>query len=109
MVYFLVQLALQFDKAVHGVVIHRLAKFEVYLLVLFEQGNRLGTALFDNLFDGLVVVEFRFLFEIADRITRRKYDLAVVILVDARYNLHQCRFAGTVQTDDADFRAIKEG
>ena len=64
-------------------------------------------ALFDNLPDGLCWIELRLLFEEADREARRNSRLALKFLIDAGEYPQQRTLSGTVQSDDADLRAIE--
>ncbi len=104
----LVEFALTLDQARHLVVRHRLAELLVDLVVLLQQGHRLGAALLDHLAHGLRGVELRLLLQIAHRVTRREDHLALKVLVDARDDLHQRRLTRTVQTDDADLGTVEE-
>ena len=52
MIELFLHLALPFDKSVHRVVIHRLGKFGVDLLELFEQIDRRLDGFLDDLLDG---------------------------------------------------------
>ena len=104
----LVEFALTLDEARHLVVRHRLAELHVDLLVLLEEGHRLGAPLLDHLLHGLRVIEFGLLLEVAHRISRREDHLALEILVDSGDDFHQRRFSRTVQTDDTDLRAVEK-
>ena len=104
----LVDDALPLDERRHLVVGHRLAELRVDLLVLLQQGHRLGASLLDHLAHALRVVELGLLLEVADRVTGREDHLALVVLVDSGDDLHERRLARAVQTDDADFGAVEE-
>lgn len=79
--YLFLHFALPFDERVHLVVGHRLGEFQVDLFKFLEQIDRRLDGFLDRFADSFRFVQFRFLFKIADRITFRKNDLAVKILV----------------------------
>ena len=102
------QLALSLDQLGHLLVVHRLHETGVDLLVLLEQRDHVGAAFLDHLADRLRVVQMRFLLEIADRVSGRKDDFALKVLVYSGDDFHQRRLARPVQADDADLRAVEK-
>ncbi len=106
-VQLLLHLALTREQLVHLVVRHLFAELGVDLVELFEERDGLRDGLFDDLADGLRLVEARLLFEVADGVAGRKYGLAGKTLVRARDDAEQGRFAGAVEADDADLRAVE--
>ena len=102
------QLSLTFDQLGHLAVVHRLHEFGVHLLILLEQGDHFGTTLFNHFTDRLVVVQFRLLLQVADGISGREDHFTLKILIQSGDDLHQCRFSGSIQTDNADFGTVKK-
>ena len=102
------QLSLPLDQGVHLVVVHRLAELQVHLLIFPKQVHHFLDTLLDHLEDCLVRVHLRLLLQIAHGVARSPYHLALETLLHSGDDLHQCGFSGAVETDDADFRPVKE-
>jgi len=109
MVQLLLHLALPLEQRVHFVVRHLFAKLGVDLFKLFQQIDSLLYGFFHNFAYRSRIVYQRFLLQIADRIARRENGLAVKLLVHARQNAQQRRFARAVETDHADLGSIEIG
>src|SRR5205807_9290327 len=100
-------LALALHELVHvGVGI---AEGVVDLVEFFEEVDDRLHALLDDLANALRRIELRLLFEKANRVAGREHRLADEIAVGAGQDAQQRRLARSVQTDDADLRAIKIG
>jgi hypothetical protein len=65
--------------------------------------------LLDDLSHGLARIELRFLFEKTDGEAGRNRRAALEFLIDAGENPKQRTLSGSIQADDADFRAVKIG
>src|SRR5207302_10744448 len=84
-------------------------KLGVDLFKLFQQIDSLLYGLFHNFAHRSRIVYQRFLLQTADRIARRENGLAVELLVHARQDAQQRRFARAVETDHADLGSIEIG
>ena len=73
-----------FEERVHFIIRHLLAKLRVDLFELFQQIDRFLDRLFHHFAHGTRIVNQRFLFEVADRVTGRDHRFAIEVLVDAR-------------------------
>ena len=80
----------------------------VHLVVFLQQVNDLLHSLLHHLLDGLGVVEFGLLLEVADTVARREDHLALVVLVDSGDNLHQARLATAIKAYDANLSPVEE-
>ena len=109
MIELLLNLALALEQLIHVVVGHLFGELGVDLFKLFQQIDRLLHGFFDHFAHGARVVDQRFLLQIADGITRRENRLAVDLLVHARHDAQQRRFARAVEPDHADLGAIEIG
>ena len=78
-------------------------------LVVFGQGViHVANALHHVLLHGLAVVQRRVLGQVAHRVAGAPHHVPLVLLLDAGDDFHQCRFAGAVEADDADFSTVEE-
>ena len=102
------QLALALDKSVHLVVVHRLHELEGDLVIFIEDIHDLLDPFLHDLDDRLVGIHLRLLLKVANRIARRPDHLATVGFLHTGDDLHQGRFTGAVQTDDADLGPVEE-
>ena len=102
------QLALTLYESVHLVVVHRLHELEGDLVIFIEDIHDLLDPFLHDLDDRLVGIHLRLLLKVANRIARRPDHLATVGFLHACDDLHQGRFTGAVQTDDADLGPVEE-
>ena len=65
-------------------------------------------AFHDVLFNGLRLVEWRVLWQIAHGISRAPNHIALILLVESCDDLHECRLTGSVKADNTDFRSVEE-
>ena len=108
MLNLLSKLTLSLYKLGHLVVIHRLHELHVDLLVLLKDIHNLLNTFLYNLPYSLVLIQLRFLLKISYRIAGCPNHLSFVRFLNTGNNLHKCRLAGTVQTDDTDLCTIEE-
>ena len=101
--------SLSLQQRVHLLVRHLFAKLRIDLLELFQQIDSFLDCLFDDFTHCSRIINQRFLFEIANGKTWRDDCLAIDVLIDAGEYAQQRRLARTVQTDNADLRAVKVG
>ena len=105
------QLALAGKKLIHLffiLIIFRQTKFLVDFLI-FRQGiNDWFHAFLNHFNNAFFVIEIGVLSQIAYRITWRKNDLSLIVIVNSCNDFHQGRFSRTVKSDDTDFRTIEE-
>ena len=87
----------------------RIGEGVVDLVELFEQVDDRLHALLDDLLHRLRFIELRLLLEEADGVAGREDGLAEEVAVDAGQDAQQRRLPRSVQTDDADLRAIEIG
>ena len=74
--------------------------------VLVQQRHQLLLPFLDDLFDRLVEVELRFLFEQSDAVALRASDLTDVVGIGPGNDFEQRAFSGSVQTQHADLGAV---
>ena len=108
MLYGIGEFTLALDESVHLVVVHRLAELEADLLVLLEHIHYLLHAFAHHFDNCLGIIEMRLLFEVADAVAGGEDHLAVGGGFQPCDDLHQRGLSGSVQTDDADLRAVEE-
>src|SRR5205814_3846073 len=104
-----VELVLQFSLALEQLV-HvgvRIAERVVDHVELFQQIDDRLHALLDDLANSFRRIELRLLFEKSNRVTGRQNCLAEKIFVNAGKNSQQRALARSIQTDDADLRAVE--
>ncbi len=65
-------------------------------------------ALHHILLDGLLLVEWRILWQVADGVARAPDHVALILLIQSCNDLHQRGLTCTVQSDDTDLGAIEE-
>ncbi len=105
------QLGLAGDEGVHlvGVLEHvGVCKGGVDRVKLGQQIHHRLHALAHYLDHRLARVELGLLLQVSHRVSRGKYHLALVILVDTGDNLEQRGFTRAVQTDDAYLGAVEK-
>ncbi len=86
------KLSLTLDESVHlvGILKHiGIAECLIHLVKFSKKVHNRLHALSHHLDHSLVRFQLRLLFKIAHRIARREYDLALILLVNAGYNLQQ--------------------
>jgi hypothetical protein len=101
----LLDLPLLLEQDVHVDV--GVGKLVVDRVVLTKQIDDLLRPLLDDLAHGLRLVELRLLLEVADRVSGRDHRLANEVLVGPRHDLQERALSRSVQTDDADLRAVE--
>ena len=105
------QLGLACHEFVHLVgilIIFGQAELHVDVVVLLQGVVDVMHALLDVLLHGLRLVEGRVLRQVAHGVAGAPYHLPLVLLIQSGNNLHERRLTGTVQTDDANLRAVEE-
>ena len=99
--------ALPVEKVVHLVVRHRFRELRIDLIEFPQQVDNRLDAFLDDLAHCFRWIELRLLFEQTDGKSRRYGGLALKILIDAGKDLQQRALAGSIETNDADLRAVK--
>ncbi len=95
-------------EAVHLVVGHRLGEAVADRVEPVDEALHVADAFADDRAHRLALVEQRFLRQVADLDARLRARLALDVLVDARHDLQQRRFAGAIQAEYADLGAGEE-
>src|SRR5690606_10280443 len=85
-----------------------LTEAEIDLLVLPEHRDNLCGTLLHYLTYRPAFIHQRILRQMPHRITGRKHNLSLVLLLKTCYDPEQSGFAGAVQTDNADLRSEKK-
>ncbi len=99
------------DECVHLVGVFEHVGVAESLVNFLELGEKVHDglhALADNLDDGLVGVEVRFLLKIAYGISGSEHYFAAVVFVDTGDDFKKRRFTRAVQTDDTDLGTIEK-
>ncbi len=104
----LLQIALLRQQHVHLVVVEGLGEPEADGVELVDQSLGRAEGLQDVLLDGLGGIQFRLLRQISDANAVGGPGLALELGVHAGHDLHQGRFAGAVDAEDADLGAGKK-
>ena len=110
-VYNILQLSLPGKEFVHLILIFIIfgqTKLPVNFFVLRQCIHNGLYTFHHHFFYGLYGIKVRFLRQISHRISGREHHFALIGFIQAGDNLQQGRFTRTVQTDDTDFRSIKE-
>ena len=89
---FLCQLALPLDEFVHLVIAHRLTELEVNLFVFLQDIHNLLNAFLNHFQYGFLRIHLRFLLQVAHAVSRRPNHFALIALLYACYDFHQCGF-----------------
>ena len=84
------------------------AELEVDFLEFLECVYHVLHAFLHHFLDRLGRVELRVLGQVAHGVSRGEHHLALVLGLQARDDLHQCRFTRPIEADDADFGTIVE-
>ena len=107
----ILQFRLTLHQLVHLVsilVILRQSELHVDLVVFGQRIVHVLHTLHHILLHRLLFVERRILRQIAYRITRTPHHVALILLIQARDDLHKRRLTSTIQTNDTNLRPIEE-
>jgi len=106
-----VNFILQRAHALHQLVLVglRVAELLSDRVVFIEHVEDLFLAFAHQLYHRLVGVELRLLLQHTHGVVAAEFDLALVVVVNARDQAHERGFSGAVGPDDADLGAIEKG
>ncbi len=106
--YLLSQFSLSLDEGVHGILIHRLAKFEIDFLVFLEYGHYLAYSFLYYFEHCLVWVHLRLLLQVAYTVAGSPYYLSLIAWLHSRNDLHESGLTASVESDDAYFCPVEK-
>ncbi len=104
----ILQLALFFEQGIHFLITHGFGKAVADLIEAVQQGLDLTQPVFNISAHVLVLIQLRFLWQVADMDTGLRAGFTFNVLVHAGHDAQQGGFSGTVQTEHADLGAGEE-
>ena len=107
----ILQLCLALHQLVHLIcvlIILRKTELHVDLIIFCKRIIHMLNPFHHVLLDRLLFIQWRVLGQIAHRIARTPHYLSLELLIETGNNLHKCGLTRTVQTNNANLRAVEE-